>query len=153
MALPTHGRVLLDTTAGDIDIELWSKVRGRDGDERLNVSPLVNGFVTTHPLLCRKHRKRAGTSSRWPWKVTRATVVVLFALLVPDRSHVVVFFFLRNDETNSPHKNNNRLLRRRHLSPVSVTPTHPIPADARVSPLTPSATPEKRSPRLSRADG
>lgn len=27
MALPTHGRVLLDTTAGDIDIELWSKVR------------------------------------------------------------------------------------------------------------------------------
>ncbi|KAH9990602.1 cyclophilin-like domain-containing protein [Russula vinacea] len=25
MALPTHGRVLLDTTAGDIDIELWSK--------------------------------------------------------------------------------------------------------------------------------
>jgi hypothetical protein len=28
MALPTQGRVLLDTTAGDIDIELWSKVRG-----------------------------------------------------------------------------------------------------------------------------
>ncbi len=27
MALPTCGRVLLDTTAGDIDIELWSKVR------------------------------------------------------------------------------------------------------------------------------
>lgn len=27
MALPTYGRVLLDTTAGDIDIELWSKVR------------------------------------------------------------------------------------------------------------------------------
>ncbi len=26
MALPTLGRVLLDTTAGDIDIELWSKV-------------------------------------------------------------------------------------------------------------------------------
>jgi len=25
MALPTQGRVLLDTTAGDIDIELWSK--------------------------------------------------------------------------------------------------------------------------------
>ncbi|KAH9975781.1 cyclophilin-like domain-containing protein [Lactifluus volemus] len=25
MALPTYGRVLLDTTAGDIDIELWSK--------------------------------------------------------------------------------------------------------------------------------
>jgi hypothetical protein len=30
MALPTHGRVLLDTTAGDIDIELWSKVRVRE---------------------------------------------------------------------------------------------------------------------------
>lgn len=27
MALPTQARVLLDTTAGDIDIELWSKVR------------------------------------------------------------------------------------------------------------------------------
>jgi peptidyl-prolyl cis-trans isomerase SDCCAG10 len=27
MALPTHGRVLLDTTVGDIDIELWSRVR------------------------------------------------------------------------------------------------------------------------------
>lgn len=27
MALPTQGRVLLNTTAGDIDIELWSKVR------------------------------------------------------------------------------------------------------------------------------
>ena len=91
MALPTHGRVLLDTTAGDIDIELWSKVRGRDGDERLNVSLLVNGLVTTHPPLRRKHRKRAGISSRWPWKVTRATTVVLFALLIPNRSHVVFF--------------------------------------------------------------
>jgi hypothetical protein len=29
MALPTHGSVLLDTTAGDIEIELWSKVRAR----------------------------------------------------------------------------------------------------------------------------
>jgi peptidyl-prolyl cis-trans isomerase SDCCAG10 len=27
MALPTQGRVFLDTTAGGIDIELWSKVR------------------------------------------------------------------------------------------------------------------------------
>ena len=27
MALPTQGRVLLETTAGDIDIEIWSKVR------------------------------------------------------------------------------------------------------------------------------
>lgn len=27
MALPTRGRVIVDTTAGEIDIELWSKVR------------------------------------------------------------------------------------------------------------------------------
>ena len=27
MALPTKGRVIIDTTAGEIDIELWSKVR------------------------------------------------------------------------------------------------------------------------------
>lgn len=26
MALPTNGRVIIDTTAGEIDIELWSKV-------------------------------------------------------------------------------------------------------------------------------
>lgn len=34
MALPTQGRVLLDTTAGDIDIELWSKVRDVTMDVR-----------------------------------------------------------------------------------------------------------------------
>lgn len=27
MALPTKGRVIVDTTVGEIDIELWSKVR------------------------------------------------------------------------------------------------------------------------------
>ena len=27
MALPTNGRVIVDTSAGEIDIELWSKVR------------------------------------------------------------------------------------------------------------------------------
>lgn len=26
MALPTNGRVILDTTVGEIEIELWSKV-------------------------------------------------------------------------------------------------------------------------------
>ena len=26
MALPTKGRVIIDTTVGEIDIELWSKV-------------------------------------------------------------------------------------------------------------------------------
>jgi cyclophilin family peptidyl-prolyl cis-trans isomerase len=28
MALPTNGHIIVDTTAGEIDIELWSKVRG-----------------------------------------------------------------------------------------------------------------------------
>ena len=27
MALPTKGRVIIDTTVGEIDIELWSKAR------------------------------------------------------------------------------------------------------------------------------
>jgi peptidyl-prolyl cis-trans isomerase SDCCAG10 len=27
MALPTKGRVIIETTAGEIDVELWSKVR------------------------------------------------------------------------------------------------------------------------------
>ena len=27
MALPTNGRVIIETTAGEIDIELWGKVR------------------------------------------------------------------------------------------------------------------------------
>jgi hypothetical protein len=27
MALPTHGRVIVNTTAGELDIELWSRVR------------------------------------------------------------------------------------------------------------------------------
>jgi hypothetical protein len=26
MALPTHGRVVINTTVGELDIELWSKV-------------------------------------------------------------------------------------------------------------------------------
>lgn len=29
MALPTKGRVILETTVGDIDIELWAKVCAR----------------------------------------------------------------------------------------------------------------------------
>jgi peptidyl-prolyl cis-trans isomerase SDCCAG10 len=28
MALPTNGRVIVETTAGEIEIELWSKVIG-----------------------------------------------------------------------------------------------------------------------------
>ena len=58
MALPTHGRVLLDTTAGDIDIELWSKVRARTVAMRCE-----------HHGTRRKHRKHAGISLRWLWKV------------------------------------------------------------------------------------
>lgn len=27
MALPTNGRVIIETTAGEIDIELWGKVK------------------------------------------------------------------------------------------------------------------------------
>ena len=34
MALPTHGRVILNTTVGEIDIELWSKVRTRISTRR-----------------------------------------------------------------------------------------------------------------------
>jgi hypothetical protein len=28
MALPTNGKVILDTTVGEIEIDLWPKVRG-----------------------------------------------------------------------------------------------------------------------------
>jgi hypothetical protein len=38
MALPTHGRVILNTTAGEIDIELWSKVRTKNSTRRLGYS-------------------------------------------------------------------------------------------------------------------
>lgn len=55
MALPTHGRVLLDTTAGDIDIELWSKVR--QANMTRSCLCCVNIMHT-----CRKHRKHAGIS-------------------------------------------------------------------------------------------
>jgi hypothetical protein len=55
MALPTQGRVLLDTTAGDIDIELWAKVRDATNDVGLLVP--CNKF-----MFRRKHRKHAGIS-------------------------------------------------------------------------------------------
>lgn len=29
MALPTRGRVIVNTTAGELDIELWSRVRSK----------------------------------------------------------------------------------------------------------------------------
>ena len=62
MALPTHGRVLLDTTAGDIDIELWSKVRPRK-------VALYTRMPCEHHATLRKRRKHAGISLRWPWRV------------------------------------------------------------------------------------
>ena len=51
MALPTHGRVLLDTTAGDIDIELWSKVR----QANMTRSCLCkhNAYLQEAPKACR----------------------------------------------------------------------------------------------------
>ena len=30
MALPTRGRVIIETTVGEVDMELWSKVRWYD---------------------------------------------------------------------------------------------------------------------------
>ena len=52
MALPTQGRVLLDTTAGDIDIELWSKVR----------DATMTCVCPKTYLFARKHRKHAEIS-------------------------------------------------------------------------------------------
>lgn len=49
MALPTRGRVIIETTAGEIDIELWSKVRPK-------ISMLVQlftPFVQETPKTCR----------------------------------------------------------------------------------------------------
>lgn len=57
MALPTNGRVIIDTTAGEIDIELWAKV----------CSCILNPCVySLSPR--RRHRKHAGISLRLPWK-------------------------------------------------------------------------------------
>ena len=50
MALPTQGRVLLDTTAGDIDIELWSKVRD---DNSRSCERRVTDSLQEAPKACR----------------------------------------------------------------------------------------------------
>jgi hypothetical protein len=79
MALPTHGRVLLDTTAGDIDIELWSKVR------RVvvlfvylnNVRLILKLVYFCIYFVRRKLQKHVGTSSRWPWRVRNASTFCL----------------------------------------------------------------------------
>lgn len=57
MALPTRGRVIIDTTAGEIDIELWSKVSYSLSSEMT---------VLTRR---RKRRRHVATSYNLPWKV------------------------------------------------------------------------------------
>ena len=59
MALPTHSRVIVDTTIGDVKIELWSKVHVFFDTEMPKLTPMT----------CRKHPKHVGISSRWPWRV------------------------------------------------------------------------------------
>lgn len=51
MALPTHGRVILNTTVGEIDIELWSKVCTKLAMRRL-CAQLVMHLKET-PKACR----------------------------------------------------------------------------------------------------
>ena len=51
MALPTHGRVLLDTTVGDIEIELWSKVR--DATTMKRHTDCSNVTLQEAPKACR----------------------------------------------------------------------------------------------------
>lgn len=51
MALPTHGRVILNTTAGEIDIELWSKVRTRLSTRQLRAQ--MEALSKEAPKACR----------------------------------------------------------------------------------------------------
>ena len=43
MALPTNGRVIIETTAGEIDIELWSKVSNVDWDNMAGIDSSFTG--------------------------------------------------------------------------------------------------------------
>lgn len=52
MALPTHGRVILNTTAGEIDVELWSKVRTRIFTRWFRPQMVARRFQET-PKACR----------------------------------------------------------------------------------------------------
>ena len=56
--LPTNGRVLIQTTLGDIEVELWSRV-GK------HASPNENATEIGH----RNVRKRVEILLPWPWKV------------------------------------------------------------------------------------
>ena len=60
MALPTKGRVLINTTAGEIDIELWSKVR---------LTRNMGSVSYIHPREYRKHQEHVAISSLWLWRV------------------------------------------------------------------------------------
>lgn len=44
MALPTNGRVIIETSAGEIDIELWSKVSDfyKDGSTGIDTRSIGN---------------------------------------------------------------------------------------------------------------
>ena len=57
-SLPTNGRVLIQTTLGDIEVELWSRVSKH---LRPNGNATENGY--------RNVRKRVEISLPWPWKV------------------------------------------------------------------------------------
>jgi hypothetical protein len=59
MVLPTIGRVIIDTTVGEIDIELWSKVGYKN----------IKNAMTLKKNYNRKHQKHVATSSHWQWRV------------------------------------------------------------------------------------
>ena len=73
MTLPTRGRVIINTTAGELDIELWSRVRSLS---RHSV-PLLRSENE-----CRNVRRHAETSSPSPWRVSFRFTPLLFP--VPD---------------------------------------------------------------------
>ena len=60
MALPTKGRVIINTTAGEIDIELWSKVC---------LTRNMGSMSYIHPREYRKHQEHVAISSLWLWRV------------------------------------------------------------------------------------
>jgi len=51
MALPTNGRVIIETTAGEIDIELWSKVYSITTSPLSRISNILAGNTENMPKL------------------------------------------------------------------------------------------------------
>ena len=72
MSLPTRGRVIINTTAGELDIELWSRVRNR---------PYHWNLLRPEPRP-RNVQRHAETSSRSPWRVSFRSPTSLFPLLI-----------------------------------------------------------------------